>query len=272
MKLLKLNENDLENIKKLYFEDKINFKKIGIIYNCSESTVNSFLKKHGVIKRISNSLRKKISDSEIENIKILYYKDLLSFSKISNIYNCSDSCVILFFKRHNLIPRNPSESNKLSWNENRKIKMSNSMKGKKICLGKRWKMNYKVNKNNSGQNNPMWKGGKTEIKLRLRNSYEYKKWRTEIYKRDNFTCQVCSDNSGGNLNAHHKVSFSELLIKYNITTFEEGLNCKHIWDVDNGITLCEKCHKQTDSYLYNPYAKLRERNEKGQFNSTKIKH
>ena len=50
-----------------------------------------------------------------------------------------------------------------------------------------------------------------------------------VYERDNYTCQICGDDKGRNLNAHH-------LNGYN--WYKEGRT-----DVNNGITLCDKCHK-----------------------------
>lgn len=86
---------------------------------------------------------------------------------------------------------------------------------------------------------PVIKNGKIEfvsksfIKAKTNNNFrrtpEYRKWRNEVYKRDNYTCQICGQK-GGKLNAHHIKLFSkhkELRI-----------------DVKNGITLCEKCHKE----------------------------
>jgi hypothetical protein len=80
----------------------------------------------------------------------------------------------------------------------------------------------------SGENNPNWKGGITPENLKSRASLEYKLWRKCCFERDNFTCQCCNDNNGGNLNAHHINNFSE---------FPELRVA-----IDNGITLCEKCH------------------------------
>jgi 5-methylcytosine-specific restriction endonuclease McrA len=173
------------------------------------------------------------------------------------------------FKKHNIASRTLEEANSLKWTTERKEKHSNYMNGKKMCLGKRWKMSYKVNKNNSGSNNPAWKGGVTSFVLKLRNSDEYKAWRQLVYKRDDYTCQSCGDKSGGNLNAHHIVSFSELISKNEIDSFEKGVNCKNLWSVDNGITLCLECHKTTESYLHSKYDPSRKRNEKGQFTRDK---
>lgn len=53
-------------------------------------------------------------------------------------------------------------------------------------------------------------------------------WRNLIYYRDQYTCQICGDKIGHNLNAHH-------LNGYNWCIEERT-------DIDNGITLCDKCH------------------------------
>lgn len=90
-----------------------------------------------------------------------------------------------------------------------------------------------------------WKGGLTEKNTIVRNSAEYSLWREAVFKRDNFTCIWCGDNTGGNLNADHIKPFSdypELRLA-----------------VDNGRTLCEKCHKTTETWG-SKILKLRKKN------------
>ena len=81
----------------------------------------------------------------------------------------------------------------------------------------------------SGENSPNWKGGITPGRQKCEGSKEYKRWRQEVYDRDNYTCQRCGDDKGGNLNAHHLFGF---------TPFPDFR--LSVW---NGITLCKDCHK-----------------------------
>lgn len=69
-------------------------------------------------------------------------------------------------------------------------------------------------------------------------------WRTQIFGRDNFTCQECSER-GTWLEAHHIKRFSSIIKENNIKTLEEALKYDELWNLDNGITLCKKCHNKT---------------------------
>ena len=86
-----------------------------------------------------------------------------------------------------------------------------------------------IHKDQRGPLNPYWKGGISPENDRIRNSPEYAVWRTAVFERDHFTCQDCGDNTGGNLEAHHMKPFA---------TYRELR-----FVVDNGKTLCLKCHK-----------------------------
>ena len=81
----------------------------------------------------------------------------------------------------------------------------------------------------TGQYHWNWKGGKTPENQRDRSSKKYADWRKAVFLRDNFTCQMCGQVGGG-LNAHHIKRWST--------------NVNERYQVSNGITLCEKCHKE----------------------------
>lgn len=102
----------------------------------------------------------------------------------------------------------------------------------------------RLSENFSGANNCNWKGGVTLLRDVVRKCTRYKEWRTQVFQRDNFICTQCSQR-GGKLVAHHIIRFSKIMREYHITTFEEAIGCDPLWDIDNGITLCKKCHKQT---------------------------
>jgi 5-methylcytosine-specific restriction endonuclease McrA len=79
----------------------------------------------------------------------------------------------------------------------------------------------------AGENHYNWRGGITSLDSQIRHSFEYREWRTKVYERDNYTCQVCKER-GKRLCAHHPFSFSEFPeLRFN---------------VDNGVTLCVECH------------------------------
>ncbi len=103
----------------------------------------------------------------------------------------------------------------------------------------------------SGENNPKWKGGITPLNKLLRMNSKWKIWRELVFLRDNFTCQnpnckYCKNKIGVKLNAHHTITFSEILKKNKIKTIEEGLNCHQLWDINNGITYCAEFHLKSN--------------------------
>jgi len=85
-----------------------------------------------------------------------------------------------------------------------------------------------------GDKSHFWQGGRTSINAKIRNSLEYKLWREAVLKRDNWTCVVCNVR-GGDLEADHIKQFA----------YFPSLR----FDISNGRTLCEECHKTTDTYL-----------------------
>lgn len=102
-----------------------------------------------------------------------------------------------------------------------------SPKGRKRCRGC-WAIWAR------GKNHWNWRGGITPERQKLFSSKEYKQWRASVFERDNYTCVMCGDESGGNLEADHVFPFA--------------MFPKHRFDTDNGRTLCTKCHKGTTTW------------------------
>lgn len=95
----------------------------------------------------------------------------------------------------------------------------------------------------SEQNNPNWRGGISKTLIGVRQSKEYRSWRNRVFERDNYTCQISGVQSRHGVEAHHIVSFSQLIHKYNITTYEGSMVCAELWDINNGITMLKSVHR-----------------------------
>lgn len=83
-----------------------------------------------------------------------------------------------------------------------------------------------------------------ELKNGIRDSNSYKEWRKKIFDRDNYTCILSWKKSYWDIEAHHLEWLNMLIKKYNIQTVHEALDCKELWDINNGITLNNKIHNK----------------------------
>ena len=97
------------------------------------------------------------------------------------------------------------------------------------------------------EKHPMWKGGITPLVRVIRKCIETRLWRESVFKRDNYTCQMCYAR-GGILHADHMKAFSVIFAENKITSYEIARNCKELWDINNGRTLCKPCHKKTPTW------------------------
>lgn len=104
------------------------------------------------------------------------------------------------------------------WNTNKKMTQ-------KYCenMSKRF-IELNISK---GKKNPSWKGGITPAYQQVRRTQEYRDWRNNVYRRDNYTCKKCGKR-GVKIEAHHIYPLR---------------NYAHLmYFVPNGITLCKICH------------------------------
>lgn len=78
-----------------------------------------------------------------------------------------------------------------------------------------------------------WEGvpRKKHCRSHHNNDWRYTNWRTLVFERDSYLCQMCHNPKRGNqLQAHH--------IKY----WSTHPRLRYV--IDNGITLCKDCHKR----------------------------
>lgn len=83
----------------------------------------------------------------------------------------------------------------------------------------------------SGENhhgyNPLLTDEERTLKRAFLGEEAMKIWRNRVFIRDNYTCQCCG-KVGGDMNAHHLDGYHWC---------KDGRT-----DIDNGVTLCKKCH------------------------------
>lgn len=107
---------------------------------------------------------------------------------------------------------------------------------------------------NKGHFNARYLDGRTPLAIMIRSLENYKNWRTQIFKRDNYTCQECKQ-IGYKLEAHHIIPFTKLLSEFlkeydqfspiedKETLIRLAIKWKSFWSINNGKTLCKTCHK-----------------------------
>ena len=124
-------------------------------------------------------------------------------------------------------------------------KSADAIKGKKQSLEHRiaesngWtkELRPKWAKLHGGTKCPFYKDGKWKERANEREVAkslpEYKEWRRNVFQRDNYTCQFCHEK-GGKLVADHIEPWCKKVEKR--------------YTLSNGRTLCEKCHRQTETF------------------------
>lgn len=95
-----------------------------------------------------------------------------------------------------------------------------------------------------------WKGGLRRLQTKIRTSPEYLAWRESVFNRDNYACRNCSKKVNGHLQAHHITPISRIITEYNIKNITDSYSVDILWDLGNGLTLCENCHALLDKHFY----------------------
>ncbi len=130
-----------------------------------------------------------------------------------------------------------------------RLKMSLASKGKKKSKESVEKMKATKRANpRFGKYASNWKGGKTRLTQIIRSSFNYRQWCSDIFQRDNYHCTNCGKKSNGDIEVHHINPLAKIILERNIKNIEEAINCEELWNINNGLTLCVKCHKKTDTY------------------------
>jgi 5-methylcytosine-specific restriction endonuclease McrA len=81
----------------------------------------------------------------------------------------------------------------------------------------------------TGERNVNWRGGVTSENEKIRKSIEYKEWRREVMKRDNYTCICCGT----------KQTRKNPMVVDHIKPF--SLYPELRFEISNGRTFCKEC-------------------------------
>lgn len=200
----------------------------------------------GVGRKLSEETKRKISNS---NKGKIISKEMRE--KISNTLKKNPIRYWLGKKRspETIEKLRLSHLGKPAWNKG--LKLSDEQKTKMYKYRKGHKQSEETKKKISfafkNEKHPNWKGGLSKITSLIRRSMKYKEWIQKVFIRDDFICQKCGER-GGKLVAHHKKLFCKLIqeVKTNLPLlplYDAAMIYTPLWDINNGITLCEKCHK-----------------------------
>ena len=116
------------------------------------------------------------------------------------------------------------------------VSIESRLKSREWNKGKHLSIKTEFKKGDTAkEKNINWKGGITPQTIKIRQSLEYKLWRTSVFERDNYACIWGGKEHGSKIEADHIKPFAY---------FPELR-----FAIDNGRTLCHECHKTTDTYL-----------------------
>ena len=163
-------------------------------------------------------------------------KDLLSESNIKVLCKCDNiDCksepILITYQKHNkrndgkYLCKSCSKIGSKHSNET-KQKMSNYRLSHPYNEKEKRKRSEKI----SGQNNPMWNPNLT---YEDRNKKRSKIWSSKVKQRDNYTCQNKNCKFIGKPN-------DWIMTSHHIENFAENKDQR--LKINNGITLCKKCH------------------------------
>jgi hypothetical protein len=92
-----------------------------------------------------------------------------------------------------------------------------------------------------GERSLWWKGGITTLCRAIRTSYDYTKWKKEVWNNSPKKCKICGRTE--NLEIDHIKKFKFILIDNNIKNLDDARKCEELWNVNNGRILCRSCNK-----------------------------
>ena len=98
---------------------------------------------------------------------------------------------------------------------------------------------------NDGEKSHLWKGGISALSKLTRSCFKYRQWRSDVFTRDDFTCVFCGKKGCFIEADHYPKTFAEIFHENEIKSLKQAIDCEEFWNINNGRTLCRKCHDTT---------------------------
>ena len=130
--------------------------------------------------------------------------------------------------------------------KSKKSNIKRSESNKKWCIENKEKVIDRGVKTR-GENHYKWKGGISRLNLLIRTMTENRKWINSVKSRDGM-CTKCG--SIDELESHHLIGLAQIIELFGIKNRTDARNCTALWDIENGITLCIKCHCKEHNRIY----------------------
>lgn len=239
---------DKETLERLYHDEQMTQGEIGQMYGVSNVTIGNWMRRHGIsVRNVKDAQRAVTLDKK--TLYDLYIEQEMSSVEIASLYDGLDSHRVLRLLKRNGIQIRPQWQACAGWNtgvpvsKERRRRQSEIMRerfangatphnlGVAMSDEQKKKISESLKGRFRGKKHPRWIDDKKYRRWRelWYNRFEYKEWRSFVFARDNYTCQMCGKPSNGDIEAHHIKPAD----KYP----------KLIVDKDNGITLCVDCHR-----------------------------
>jgi 5-methylcytosine-specific restriction endonuclease McrA len=158
---------------------------------------------------------KKVGDCQLCGIEIIAKNS--GWNKPNRKF-CSNKCKSVVSNRNRV------------WKQSSKDKVGKANSLHKRTLEQRLAMSLRAR----GEKGSNWQGGITDKNIKIRNSIDMRLWRETVFKRDGYQCVWGGKVHGNKLHADHIKPFS--------------LYPELRFAIDNGRTLCEACHRSTETY------------------------
>jgi 5-methylcytosine-specific restriction endonuclease McrA len=261
---LKKARIDRELLVSLYEHQRLSCAQIGKIFGITGETIRYWLKKYGIQRRNNGVLLREWwnNSDNLEQIRQARFKQGQTFKKLWQIeeyrqkflnhkvlrgseapwFGKSRPDYVKEKIRQKLKGHKHTEESKKKMSEARKgennpakrkdvrFKISQKKKGfrhkPETCL----LISQKRKNKYTGENNPNWKGGRSQLIKNIYKTSEYIEWQKKCMERDNFRCIICGENRKTYLTVHH--------------LYSKDIYFDKIFDVDNGVTICKKCHRK----------------------------